>query len=68
MIFYDMGAQDTTATVVGYQIVKTKERGFAETHPQVGSQTFKVVSSFFLPEFQGSVLNNYRQASVEKNY
>jgi hypothetical protein len=34
MIFYDMGAQDTTATVVGYQIVKTKERGFAETHPQ----------------------------------
>ena len=35
MIFYDMGAQDTTATVVGYQIVKTKERGFAETHPQV---------------------------------
>ncbi len=36
MIFYDMGAQDTTATVVGYQIVKTKERGFAETHPQVG--------------------------------
>jgi hypoxia up-regulated 1 len=40
MIFYDMGAQDTTATVVGYQIVKTKERGFAETHPQVGHFVF----------------------------
>jgi len=33
-VFYDMGAQQTTATVVGYQIVKTKERGFSETHPQ----------------------------------
>merc|ERR1719244_1093863 len=34
MMLYDMGAQDTTVTVVGYQIVKTKEKGFSETHPQ----------------------------------
>lgn len=34
MMFYDMGAQDTTVSVVGYQVVKIKERGFSETHPQ----------------------------------
>lgn len=35
IMFYDMGASTTTATIVGYQNVKTKERGFLETHPQV---------------------------------
>lgn len=35
IMFYDMGASTTTATVVSYQNVKTKERGFVETHPQV---------------------------------
>jgi len=34
LMLYDMGAQATTATVVGFQIVKTKDRGFSETHPQ----------------------------------
>merc|ERR1711936_83339 len=34
IMLYDMGAGATTATVVGFQIVKTKDRGFAETHPQ----------------------------------
>lgn len=34
MMFYDMGSQDTTVSIVSYQIVKTKERGFTETHPQ----------------------------------
>ena len=34
MMFYDMGAQDTTVSIVAFQIVKTKERGFTETHPQ----------------------------------
>ena len=34
LMFYDMGAQDTTVSIVSYQIVKTKERGFTETHPQ----------------------------------
>merc|ERR1719410_3036011 len=33
-MLYDMGAGATTATVIGYQIVKTKEKGFSETHPQ----------------------------------
>ncbi|XP_051164816.1 hypoxia up-regulated protein 1 isoform X3 [Leptopilina boulardi] len=35
IMFYDMGASTTTATIVSYQNVKTKERGFLETHPQV---------------------------------
>ncbi len=33
-MFYDMGAQDTTATIVEYQEVKTYDRGFSQTHPQ----------------------------------
>ncbi|XP_032689323.1 hypoxia up-regulated protein 1 isoform X2 [Odontomachus brunneus] len=35
ILFYDMGASSTTATVVSYQNVKTKERGFVETNPHV---------------------------------
>ncbi|XP_047099616.1 hypoxia up-regulated protein 1 isoform X1 [Schistocerca piceifrons] len=35
IMFYDMGASSTTATVVSYQIVKTKDRGFVETNPQL---------------------------------
>jgi len=34
MMMYDMGAQDTTVSVVAYQIVKIKEKGYTETHPQ----------------------------------
>lgn len=34
LMFYDMGAQDTTVSVVAFQVIKTKERGFTETHPQ----------------------------------
>lgn len=34
MLFYDMGAYSTTATIVSYQTIKTKERGYVETHPQ----------------------------------
>merc|ERR1711892_1128604 len=34
LMLYDMGAQSTTATIVGFQVVKTKEKGFSETHPQ----------------------------------
>ena len=34
ILFYDMGAYDTTVSIVGYNVVKTKERGFSETHPQ----------------------------------
>lgn len=34
VLFYDMGASSTTATLVSYQTVKTKERGYVETHPQ----------------------------------
>ncbi|KAH0539477.1 hypoxia up-regulated protein 1 [Cotesia glomerata] len=35
IMFYDMGASSTTATIVSYQNVKTKDRGFVETSPQV---------------------------------
>lgn len=35
VMFYDMGASSTTATLVSYQTVKTKERGYVETHPQL---------------------------------
>lgn len=35
IMFYDMGASSTTATVVGYQMVKTKDKGFLETNPQL---------------------------------
>ncbi len=33
LMFYDMGSQDTTVSIVSFQTVKTKERGFSETHP-----------------------------------
>jgi len=35
ILFYDMGASSTVATIASYQIAKTKERGFTENHPQV---------------------------------
>lgn len=35
MLFYDMGASTSSATIVSYQNVKTKEKGYSETNPQV---------------------------------
>ena len=35
ILFYDMGASSTVATVASYQVVKTKDRGYTEYHPQV---------------------------------
>lgn len=35
IMFYDMGASSTTATLISYQVVKTKERGYVESHPQL---------------------------------
>lgn len=35
IMFYDMGASSTKVTVVSYQNVKVKDKGFVETHPQV---------------------------------
>lgn len=35
IMFYDMGASSTTATIVSYQLVKVKDKGIVETHPQV---------------------------------
>nr|XP_022912599.1 hypoxia up-regulated protein 1 [Onthophagus taurus]XP_022912601.1 hypoxia up-regulated protein 1 [Onthophagus taurus] len=35
IMFYDMGAFSTTSTIVSLQNVKSKERGYVETHPQI---------------------------------
>nr|ARK20016.1 hypoxia up-regulated protein 1 [Ampulex compressa] len=35
ILFYDMGASSTTATIVSYQNVKTKEKGYVETNPHI---------------------------------
>lgn len=35
VMFFDMGASSTTVTIVSYQTIKTKEKGFVETHPQL---------------------------------
>ncbi|XP_018328406.1 hypoxia up-regulated protein 1 [Agrilus planipennis] len=35
VMFYDMGATSTTATIVSYQTIKIKEKGFVEMHPQL---------------------------------
>ncbi|XP_070548529.1 hypoxia up-regulated protein 1-like isoform X2 [Ptychodera flava] len=35
IMFYDMGATSTTATIVSYQLVKTKEKSVTETNPQL---------------------------------
>lgn len=35
MLFYDMGASSSTATIVSYQTIKTKEKGYSETNPEV---------------------------------
>lgn len=35
IMFYDMGATSTSVTIVGYSTVKTKDRGFVETVPQL---------------------------------
>merc|ERR1719361_15498 len=34
MMFYDMGSAATSASVVSFQVIKSKERGFTESHPQ----------------------------------
>ncbi|XP_014255771.1 hypoxia up-regulated protein 1 isoform X2 [Cimex lectularius] len=35
IMLYDMGSSSTSATVVGYQVVKTKEKGYVESNPQL---------------------------------
>lgn len=35
ILFYDQGAASTIATIASYQIVKSKERGFVETIPEL---------------------------------
>lgn len=35
IMLYDMGASSTSASVVGYQVVKTKDKGFVESNPQL---------------------------------
>ncbi|CAG0888377.1 unnamed protein product [Cyprideis torosa] len=35
ILFYDMGSTSAVATIVSYQMVRIKERTYAETHPQL---------------------------------
>merc|ERR1712183_502733 len=35
VLFYDMGASHTTATIVSYSTTKVKDRGYVETVPQL---------------------------------
>ncbi|KAF2362863.1 Heat shock protein 70 family [Trinorchestia longiramus] len=35
LLFYDMGSSQTTASVVSFQTVKTKDKGYSETNPQL---------------------------------
>ncbi|XP_067129315.1 hypoxia up-regulated protein 1-like [Centruroides vittatus] len=35
ILFFDMGAGNTIATIASYQMVKTKDKGYAETNPVV---------------------------------
>ncbi|UYV71496.1 HYOU1, partial [Cordylochernes scorpioides] len=35
ILFFDMGAGSTVATIAAYQLVKSKERGYTETNPQL---------------------------------
>ena len=35
IMFYDMGATSTVCSIVGYQVVRYKERSFTETNPQL---------------------------------
>ena len=48
ILFYDMGASSTTATIVSYQLVKSKDRGFVETNPQLTVKGIQQNSSVFL--------------------
>ena len=34
-MFYDFGAGSAIATIVSYQVAKTKEKGISETNPQL---------------------------------
>jgi len=34
-MFFDMGASGTEVSIVSYQVVKTKDKGVVETHPQI---------------------------------
>ncbi|RWS23415.1 Heat shock protein 70: conserved site-containing protein-like protein, partial [Leptotrombidium deliense] len=35
VLFYDMGSSSTSASIAAFQLVKTKEKGYVETNPQV---------------------------------
>lgn len=35
VMMYDMGAYSTSAVILSYQMVKTKEKGYVETNPQL---------------------------------
>lgn len=52
ILFYDMGAGDTVSTIVSYQVVKTKDRGFTETNPQLIVKGLSLDLCVFISEGQ----------------
>merc|ERR1711872_944109 len=78
LMLYDMGAQTTSATIVGFQVVKTKEKGFSETHPQAqvlgvgydrslgGSEITFRVREYLADEFDAMKKTNTKVRSVPR--
>ncbi|CAF1108117.1 unnamed protein product, partial [Didymodactylos carnosus] len=70
-MFYDMGSQSTTATIVTYQTVKSKESGILETVPQLtvkgvgfdrnlGGLEFQIrIRDFLMKKFHEQHKNKY---------
>jgi len=73
IMFYDMGSQDTTVSVVAFQTIKTKERGYSETHPNahilgVGwVEAFKI-RFFFFDLVSSALLLTTRNLYLLANY
>jgi hypoxia up-regulated 1 len=55
ILFYNMGSSSTIVTISSYQLVKTKERGFTETNPQLTIKGI-VFDIFFIYQFLKSLL------------
>lgn len=45
ILFYDMGAGSTIATIISYQLVKNKDRGFTEIDPQMIVKGSMIINS-----------------------
>jgi len=72
ILLYDMGASSTVATVVSYQVVKTKDRGITETNPQLAvlgvgyDRTLGGLEmQLRLRDFLGNAFNNMKKTKTD---